>query len=234
MPASRQTDQHAATPAGQVPPVALLGEARAAVLGQILRHGGRTAPELAEDLGCSDVAVRRHLAALEEDGYITSRTVNQGRGRPAARYHLTDRGRGLFPHRYAGLATELIDFITDEHGRQGLRRYLRWRLERETDELAEHVTADSLDGRLEQLAAALSEAGYDATVTEDGTGFRLTQHHCAIYSVAKHHPEMCAYEAASFRRLLGDEVSLSRRETLAGGGQACVCSVSTRDRSDDD
>lgn len=228
------TEAQGDAPADRGSVVALLGDARAAVLERIRREGERTAPELATDLGCSDVAVRRHLAALEEDGFLAARTVKQGRGRPAAHYRLTDRGRNLFPQRYAGLASELIDFITDEHGRQGLRRYLRWRLERQTDDLAEQVTGDSLDDRLEQLASALSDAGYDATVSDDGDGFRLTQHHCAIYSVAKHHPEMCAYEAATFRRLLGKEVTLSRRETLAAGSNACVCSVTTSDRTTDD
>lgn len=229
-----QSEPHGELPAGRGSLVGLLGETRAAVLERIRRDGERTAPELAGDLGCSDVAVRRHLSALEDDGFITSRTVKEGRGRPAARYRLTDRGRELFPRRYAGLASELIEFITDEHGREGLSRYLRWRLERETSELEEQVTADSLDGRLKQLAGALSEGGYDATVTEEEDGFRLTQHHCAIYNVAKHHPEMCAYEAATFRRLLGEDVTLSRRETLAAGSHACVCTVSARSPTTDD
>lgn len=209
------------------PPVTLLGETRSAVLERIRRQGECSAPELAEELGCSDVAVRRHLSALEDEGFLASRTVKQGRGRPVTRYRLTDRGRRLFPQRYAALASELLEFIADEYGRGGLTRYLRWRLEREADQYGERVTADSLDERLEQLAAALSDAGYDTTVDEDGDGFRLVQHHCAIYDVAKHHPVMCAYEAATFRRVLGDGVQLSRRETLAGGSGACVCTVAT-------
>lgn len=209
-------------------PDAVLGDARASVVRQINQHGDRSAPELAQDLGCSDVAVRRHLSSLEEEGLVTSRTVNQGRGRPVARYRLTEEARSLFAQGHATLANELIEFITDEQGREGFRRYLRWRLEREASDLGEEVTADSLRGRLEQLAEALSEAGYDAAVSEDGEGFRLVQRHCAVYDVAKHHPEMCAYEAASFRRVLGEDVNLSRRQTLAGGGHACVCTVRRR------
>lgn len=232
MSARTQPDTRHATHDGEaahaVSLVSLLGEQRAAIVEQLRSHGDRTVAQLAAHLGVSEVAVRRHLAVLEDAGFVASRQVKQRRGRPVARYLLTERARTLFPQRYASMATELMDFITSAHGRAGLRAYLQWRLEREADHFADVVTADDLPERLRQLARALSDAGYDATVTEDGDGFRLTQEHCAIYAVAKDHPEMCAYEAAAFARVLGDDVHLSRRETLATGGSACVCCVRPR------
>lgn len=208
--------------------VSLLGDQRAAIVERLRADGGLTAADLAEHLDISEVATRRHLAMLEEDGFITSRTVKQGRGRPAAHYDLTPRARDLFPQRYAEVAEELIEFITSEHGRDGLRSYLQWRLERQTDRLGEVVTAEDLEQRLKQLAAALSAAGYEATVEADEGGFRLKQENCAIYDVARHHPELCTYEAAGFSEALGGDVRLSRRETLADGGSACVCCVEPR------
>lgn len=205
--------------------VSLLGEQRAAIATYLRDNGEATAGELAGVLGVSEVATRRHLGVLDDDGFVTARTVKQGRGRPAAHYRLTDRARNLFPQRYAAMASELIDFIADEHGRAGVREYLRWRLERQVGDLSESVTAEDLHGRLRELAAVLSEAGFDASVTPDGDGFTLTQDHCAIYQVAAEHPEVCAYEAAAFSRVLGSDVSLSRRETLASGSGACVCCV---------
>lgn len=205
--------------------VSLLGEQRAAIVERLRERDGRTAAQLAGHLGISEVATRRHLGVLEDDGFIAARVVNTGRGRPAAHYELTDRARDLFPQRYAEVAEELIQFITSEHGREGLRDYLRWRLERQTDRFADEVTAEELPERLEQLAGALSAAGYEASVEATDEGFRLRQDNCAIYDVARHHPEMCAFEAAGFARALGDDVTLSRRQTLADGDGACVCCV---------
>jgi predicted ArsR family transcriptional regulator len=54
---------------------------------------------------------------------------------------------------------------------------------------------------------------------------RLVQRHCAIEDVAREHPEICAHEAAAFARVLGGDVRLSRRQTIAGGATACVCTV---------
>lgn len=209
--------------------VSLLGEQRAAIVEELRRVGERTVAQLAELLGLSEVAVRRHLGVLEEDGLVTSHRVNQGRGRPVARYWLTEDANRLFPQRYDALAGEMLEFLADTQGREGLRAYLRWRLEREVEGLRESVTASDLHGRLEQLADALSQAGYEAAVEPDGRGFTLTQHNCAIFDIAKDHPEMCAYEAATFSKVLGGDVRLSRRETLAGGGTACVCCVTPRE-----
>ncbi|MFN2555368.1 MAG: helix-turn-helix transcriptional regulator [Nitriliruptorales bacterium] len=204
--------------------VSLLGEPRATILRSLKRERERSAPELAEVLGISDVAVRRHIAVLEREGLIAERIVKQERGRPVARYHLTSRGEGLFPHRYRELVSDLLAFLEDELGREGLRAYLRWRQDRETEQYAAMVDGEELHDRLLQLAAALTDAGFEARVEECEEGFRLTQTHCAIYETARRHPEMCAHEAAMFRRVLGD-VQVSRRETLAKGDSVCVCTV---------
>jgi predicted ArsR family transcriptional regulator len=228
------TQTTGATSAPEVTPVtsrslvSLLGVQRAAIVEYLRREGDASVAELATHLEVSEVATRRHLAVLEAESLIVARTVPQGRGRPPARYALTDTANRLFPQGYDRLAADMMDFLSDEYGRGGLRSFLRWRLEREVDHLREAVTAEQLHDRLEQLAGALSEAGFAASVSPDAEGFTLTQDHCAIYDVAKDHPEICAYEAATFSKVLGRDVTLSRRETLAGGSPACVCSVASR------
>ncbi len=212
--------------------VGLLGEQRAAIVEHCKTAGDASVPELATELGISEVATRRHVQLLEDEGFLAARTVNPGRGRPVARYSLTDHARGLFPHRYAAVAEELLEFITTEHGREGLRAFLRWRSDRAAADLDDVVTSDDLTERLEQLASALSAQGYDAEVTSDGDSFTLRQTHCAILDVARDHPELCAHEAATFAHVLGEDVHVSRRLTLAQGDHACVCSVTPRSRED--
>jgi predicted ArsR family transcriptional regulator len=208
--------------------VALLGATRAAIVEALRSRPGRSATDLAAHLGITAVATRRHLALLEEEGLVEAHTVRQGRGRPAARYHLTDTAGRLLPHRYDQLASEVLEFLSDRDGREGLRAFLRWRMQREIADLGALVTAEDLHERLSQLAQALSDAGFDASVDGDGARFRLIQGHCTIEGVAKEHPEVCAYEAASFAKVLGTDVTVSRRETLATGSQACVCTVSSK------
>lgn len=208
--------------------VDLLGEQRATIA-QVLRDRGSTSvSELAAHLGISDVATRRHVDRLAEDDLVDSETVNTGRGRPVAQWSLTERGLGLFPTRYDELAHQLLDFLAD-NGREELGRFLRWRQERQVAAYADEVDAEDLADRVQQLAELLTRDGYRAEADSDGDGFTLRQQHCTIADVAAEQPLLCAHEAAAFGRLLGEDVRVTRRETIAKGDGACVCHVQLRE-----
>ncbi len=206
----------------------LLGETRAAIVQHLRDAGDASVAELAEHLDISEVATRRHVDRLADDGLVDSETVNPGRGRPVARWSLTERGVGLFPSRYDELAHQLLDFLA-EGGREQLGAFLRWRQEQQVSTYAADVDADDLPGRVAQLAELLTRDGYRAEVEATGDGFTLRQQHCTIADVAADQPLLCAHEAAAFGRLLGDEVRVTRRETIARGDGACVCHVQVRE-----
>lgn len=110
--------------------VGLLGESRGRIV-EALRLTPHSVGELAEHIGVSEVAVRRHLSVLERDGLVTAETVRrEGPGRPCAKYHLTDRGRRLFPDQSAQFACELLEFLEEEHGRSAVLRFFQWRQNR--------------------------------------------------------------------------------------------------------
>lgn len=212
--------------AGRTAPLRALGEARARVVEHLAAHPRATAGSLADALGTSATAVRKHLDRLRDDGLVADEApAPDGPGRPAVRWSLTDEGHQLLPDGHAELANEVLSFLSDTHGRDGMRAFLRWRMDRQADALARDVAGGALEERLEHLADALSAAGFAARVepTDDG-GFALVQTHCTVQGVAAEHPALCAYEAATFRRVLGD-VQVSRRSTIAGGDHACVCQV---------
>ena len=208
--------------------VDLLGEQRAAIVQHLRDTGEATVGELAEHLDISDVATRRHVDRLAGDELVTSRTVNPGRGRPVARWSLTDDAMALFPSRYDEVAHQLLDYL-EATGREQLGQFLRWRQEQQVAAYAGEVDGDDVRERLEQLAEALSRDGYRAEVEADGSTLTLRQQHCTIAKLAADQPLLCAHEAAAFGRLLGDDVRVTRRETIARGDGACVCHVQLRD-----
>ena len=210
--------------------VGLLGVTRAALVDHLHRNGSQPVAALAAHLGISEVATRRHLGVLIEDGLVEEREARASGGRPAACFALTERAVRLFPQSYDRFANELLDFLTAEHGRDGLLAFLRWRVDREVDALADAVQDGPLEDRVARLAEALTNAGFAADVVRDDTNhalptLQLIQHHCVIEGVAREHPEICNYEAAAFSRALGTDVQLSRRTTIADGSPACVCTV---------
>lgn len=191
-----------------------------------MADGARTVAELSDQLGISQVAVRRHLTRLIDEGWVTGRTdAPDGPGRPVTRYVLTADGHELLPQGYAALASELLAYIEETAGRDGLADYLDWRARQRVRRLASAVDADNLDARLAQLAEALTDIGSSATVEATDDGFVLRQHHCTVMDVAREHPELCRAEAEEFSRVIGNDVTISRGASRARGDQACECAV---------
>src|SRR5436305_5969013 len=67
----------------------------------LLEHGPSTAAELAQRLGLTTAAIRRHLDAAVADGLIVAAEERprgpRGRGRPAKRFSLSDAGHEAGP-----------------------------------------------------------------------------------------------------------------------------------------
>lgn len=209
------------------PLIDLLGETRAQIVA-LLHEGDATVAELARAADLSQVAIRRQLRELVADDLVQGHTQrSDGPGRPAVHYRLTARGERLFPDRSSDLADDVLTFLYDERGKTEMIAFLRWRQKRQQAHYAGALAGiDGLDGRVQRLAELLSDDGFLADAEVAADGFALTQRHCAIKDAAAAHPQLCAFEAALFRQLLGAQVT--RRQTIASGSTACVCEVRPR------
>ena len=216
-----------ASTTANAPLIDLLGETRAQIVG-LLHDNGATVAELASATQLTQVAIRRQLRELVADQLVTGHTVRSpGPGRPAVRYSLTARGERLFPDRSSDLADDVLTFLYDERGKSEMIAFLRWRLKRQQAHYAGALDGiQELDDRIERLAELLSQDGFLAEADTGTDGFALTQTHCAIKEAAAAHPQLCAFEAALFREVLGAQVT--RRQTIASGAPVCVCHVQPR------
>jgi predicted ArsR family transcriptional regulator len=208
------------------------GGTREQVARLILEEGPVTAAAIADRLGLSPAAVRRHLDALLADGEATTRSAPRGprgRGRPAKLFLLTETGRARFGHAYDDLAVAALRFLAESGGNEAVRAFAERRMAALVDShraaiLAGRSTAD----RARALADALTREGYAAsarsiTVSGFGAGEQLCQHHCPVAHVAAEFPELCEVETAAFAKLLGTHVQ--RLATIARGDAACTTHV---------
>jgi len=194
--------------------------------------GPVTTSDLAERLGLTSAAVRRHLDNLESDQLVrtldTAPVGRRGRGRPARAYVLTDAGHSALSSEYDDLAASALRFLADEIGPEAVERFAESRVRALEARYAASVAAAGTDvaARTDALAAALSADGYAASVRPMGPGgVQLCQGHCPVQHVASAFPQLCEAETEVFARLLGGHVQ--RLATLAHGEHVCTTYVPT-------
>jgi predicted ArsR family transcriptional regulator len=206
------------------------GRTRQAVAQLLLERGPVTAALIAEELGLSAAAVRRHLDALICDGEVGTREAprrgHRGRGRPAKLYLLTETGRSRFGHAYDDLAVSALRFVAETGGEQAIRAFAAGRVEAMIGRHRSGIAAGAdVSVRAQALADALTSEGYAASTRDVGSGEQLCQHHCPVAHVAAEFPQLCEAETAAFADLLGTHVQ--RLATIARGDAACTTHVPT-------
>ena len=193
----------------------------------ILTNGPSSAATLAERLGLTPAAVRRHLDHLLADGLVEAHEERvygpRGRGRPAKVFALTDTGRHAFYQAYDDLAATALRFIAESGGDQAVAEFARQRvaeLERRYQAL---VAAAPQAEKPAVLAEALTVDGYAASTLDAAAGAQLCQHHCPVAHVAEQFPQLCEAETEVFARLLGKHVQ--RLATIAHGDGVCTTHI---------
>ena len=204
------------------------GRTRHGVARLLLEEGPITTAAVAETLGLSPAAVRRHLDVLVANGEAEFRDAprrgQRGRGRPAKLWLLTETGRARFGHAYDDLAIAAIRFVAEGGGEPAVRAFAERRAATLVDRHRTAVTAQhEVAGRAKALATALTREGYAASTRRVGTGEQLCQHHCPVAHVAAEFPQLCEVETAAFADLLGTHVQ--RLATIARGDAVCTTHV---------
>ena len=198
------------------------------VASSILEHGPSTAAELAERLGLTPAAIRRHLDVLLASGQLEARERRvygaRGRGRPAKVFVLTDAGRSVFYTAYDDMAIDALDFLAASSGPDAVTLFAESRMGRSEKRYRERMAdVAPTTTPAQALAAALSEDGYVASTLPSATGEQLCQHHCPVAHIAERFPQICEVETAAFSRLLG--VHVQRLATIAHGDGICTTHV---------
>jgi predicted ArsR family transcriptional regulator len=199
----------------------------------VLEQGPVTASVLADRLGLTPAAVRRHLDALAGDGLVVvwqAPAGRRGRGRPARRYVVTERGHALMSAGYDDLASSALRYLRAALGDEAVRAFAEQRVGEVEQRYRPRVDAAGHDAaqRAEALAAALTDDGYAASVRPAAPGVpmlgtQLCQGHCPVQHVAQEFPELCEAETDAFSRLLG--VHVQRLATLAHGEHVCTTHI---------
>jgi DeoR family suf operon transcriptional repressor len=224
MSAPAQSSSPAAGPAEAAHPT------REAVLSVLLREGEATAAQLADSLGVSVQAMRRHLRSLEDDGLVEACSSHEGPGRPSNRWHLTARGQGRFPDGSETFALGLLHTLTESLPADTLELVLRQQAEEKAADYRRLIGSGPLGQRIEQLVELRRKEGYVAECRRDddpapggdadGPAWVISEFHCSVMRIAEQYPVVCDQELRLIRHTFPD-CAVERVHWRLEGGHSC-------------
>jgi DeoR family suf operon transcriptional repressor len=207
--------------------LASLPETRRAILDFLKRHGEARAEAIAAAATITVSGARQHLVALERDGLLAHREMRDGPGRPKHLYNLTPAGDALFPRTYAELTNELLQYVEHEDPSL-LARIFDKRGRRRLDQARARMAGLPFNDQVRVVAEILDEDGYlaDFEQRDDGT-YVITEHNCAVLSVARRYNHACSSEIAFLQAALPTaDVTRVAHQLVAGH----VCAYEVRPR----
>ncbi len=197
----------------------------------LLELGTTTASVLATRLAMTPTAVRKHLDWLESEGIVASFDQPpfgplqkvKGPGRPARVFAVTEHGREKLNQQDEVLLETAIDFIYQETGDQGIRKFAQQRVNAMLGTIQAKNSSTILTEV--QLAEGLNDFGYMASVISSPTGndVQLCQHNCPIANIAKRYPVFCDIELQAFQAVL--EKRTTRLSAISSGSSLCTTHI---------
>jgi DeoR family suf operon transcriptional repressor len=213
-------------PGVSVPPP--VTAAQRSVLYAVRRRGEATVVDVAEMLDMTPSGARQHLTGLVDAGLLeageATRAAGQ-QGRSERTYCITPAAEALFPRAYGELTNQLLHYVPAgavteafEHRRDDRISGARARL----------ATKRSFEAKVRELGRILDEDGYLAGVEKIGRdAYRVAERNCAIFAVAREHPQACSTELEFLRAAL-PEADIERVTHMMAGSHACSYEVRRR------
>ena len=199
------------------------------ILQSLLKQGEASAQALADSLGVSAQAIRRHLKDLTTEELIEHRTEQVGMGRPNYLYSLSRKGRDRFPAQYGEFALSLLDTLAETVGADQVGTILKKQWQRKAEDYRKQVGNGAIADRVDRLVKLRKQEGYmaewqevppEGDVSAAGPCYVIAEYNCAISHIAETFPSICGHELEMFQLALPD-CTVQRTHWLVEGEQRC-------------
>ncbi len=206
----------------------LRSPARKAVLYQLLKEGESSAAGLANSIGISVQAMRRHLRNLEDEELVESVAFSLGPGRPSNLWHLSRQGRQSFNNEQGSekFAIEVLSSIESKFSSQMLSDILGQQVLEKANAYRKRIGTGELSQRLQRLVDLRVHEGhlteFHPAKSKNGlsSSWYLNALHCSIQSIAESFPIVCDQELALIRYIFPD-CDVKRVQWRIENGHSC-------------
>ncbi|MEC5424929.1 DeoR family transcriptional regulator [Virgibacillus sp. C22-A2] len=180
------------------------------VLNILKKESEVTIVEIMAYFSISEIAVRKHIHELEQQGFLKKNTIKQKVGRPYHTYELTKKGHDTFPNQYESLPLELLQDLEELQGTQAVNDLLSKRMQREKSYFDNEIHTTAFDEKVEEVARIQDEKGYMVEVekTEDGH-YEMKHFNCPISNIASTYNQVCSNEKMVFEEVFSSSEVIS-------------------------
>ncbi len=169
----------------------------------------------------SEIAVRRHIHELIQQGFLKQQSIKQKIGRPYYTYKLTEKGHATFPNENETLPLEILQDLEAIQGQQAVKNVLAQRMERERAQFLEEVELESFDQRIATIVRIQEDKGFMIEYDQNNDGdYEIRNYNCPIINIASKYQQVCSNE----KQVLGEVFPSSKvisRSCIATGGKLC-------------
>lgn len=192
------------------------------ILDLLKKRTSMTVNQLAQELEITEMAVRKHLNALDRDAFLKISEEKQPMGRPVQFFSLSSKADSLFPKNYDNLTVDFLNDLHDMQGDQLINQLFENRGKRLANKYIPYMEqAQTNTEKIQILRDIQAEKGYMADVIQvTQNKFELIEHHCPIFEVAKNFKQACHCESAMFKDVLGTS-RVERTQCKADGENHC-------------
>ncbi len=193
------------------------------ILEYVIQHRETRVEDLAEELGITTAAVRRHLDNLRADDLVDARTIRQATGRPYYAYFATEKATQGVPPAYADLLERMLRSLGE---RDDVIATVMTSVARSLAEKHMHEVAGlSAEELAAQVTASLKAEGILENWRSEADGIHLVNGRCPYHKAAEISKLPCEADRKTIELLLGHDVEQLNR--IVDGAACCEYLVRT-------
>ncbi|MGJ9457491.1 helix-turn-helix transcriptional regulator [Oceanobacillus sp. CF4.6] len=148
-----------------------------------------------EHFTISEIAVRKQIHELVQQGLIKQKTNKQKIGRPFLTYDLTEKGHETFPNQYKQFPVELLQDLEELKGKQAVHELLNKHTDRDKISLTKAIQSDDFDEKIAEMTSIQNKKGYMLEVEKTKSGdYKINNYNCPVANIASCYHQMCTNE----------------------------------------
>ena len=169
----------------------------------------------------SEIAVRRHIHELIQQGFLKKQSMKQEIGRPYYIYELTEKGHATFPNENDTLPLEILQDLEAVEGPQVVKKVLAKRMERDKAAFQQTIESDCFDENIATIVKIQEDKGFmiEYEQTENGD-YEIRNYNCPIMNIASKYQQVCLNEKKVLSDVFSDSKVISK-SCIATGGKYC-------------